>query len=68
MSFIGLSIHACRTLESHLLALEGDKDVFHSIFRHLIMQSPLPIDKDINYEDSNDFPILNHEAVNLFCE
>ena len=52
MSFIGHFIH-CRTLKCHLLALEGDKYVYDSILKPLIMQSPLAIDKDINYENSN---------------
>ena len=56
------------TLKRHLLALEGDKDVFDSIFKPLIMQSPLLIAKDTNVEDSDDFPILNREAINLFCK
>ena len=62
------SIHACRTLKCHLLALEGDKDIFNFILKPLIMQSPLPIGKDINWEDSDDPPIVNLKAVDLFCE
>ena len=62
------SIHACCTLKCHLLALEGDKDIFNFILKPLIMQSPLPIGKDINWEDSDDPPIVNLKAVDLFCE
>ena len=68
MSFIGPSIHACRILKRNLLVLKGDKDVFDSILKPLVMQSPLLIDKDINYEDSDDSPIVKCEVVNLFCE
>ena len=68
MFLIGPSIHACCTLKRHLLALKGDNDVFDSILKPLIMHSPFPIGKDINYEDSDDSPIINHEGVNLFCE
>ena len=48
--------------------LEGDKDIFDSILKPLIVQSSLPIGKDINVEDSDDSPIVNRKAVNLFCE
>ena len=68
ISFIGPSIHACRALKRHLLALEGDKDVFDSVLKPLMVQSSLPVGKDINFEDSDDSPIINREAVNLFCE
>ena len=59
---------SCCTLKHHLLALEGDKDVFDSILKPLIRQSLLPIGKDINCEDSNGSPIVNREGVNLICE
>ena len=68
MSLIGPSIHACCTLKRHLLALEGDKDVFDSILKPLFMQFPLLIGKDINCEDWYDSPIVNRVAINLFCE
>ena len=62
------SLHACYILKHHLLALGSDKDVFDSILKPLIMQSALLNGKDINYEDSNDYPIVNRGAVKLFCE
>jgi len=65
---MGPSIHVCCILKCHLLALKGDKDVFDSILKPLIMHSPLPIGKAINCEDSDDSPIVNRKAVNLFCE
>ena len=68
ISLIGSSIHACRTLKRHLLALESDKDIFDSVLKPLIIPSPLPLVKDTNSEDSDDSPIVNREAVNLFCE
>ena len=46
MSLIGPSIHVFCTLKRRLLALEGDKDVYDSIFKSLIMLYPLHIDKD----------------------
>jgi hypothetical protein len=55
-------------LKHHLLALQGDKDVLDSVSKPLIIQSPLSIGKDINLEDSDDFSIVNREAINLFCE
>jgi len=66
MSLIGPSIHACRTLKRYLLGLEGDKDVLDSILKPLIIQSPLAIAQDTNYENLNDSPLLNYEAINLF--
>jgi hypothetical protein len=65
---IGPSIHVCRALKRHLLALEGDKDVFDSVLKPLIIQSPLSIGKDINFEDLDDSLIVNRDAINLFCE
>ena len=38
------------------------KDVFDCILKLLA------ISKNVNFEDSNDSPILNREAINLFCE
>jgi hypothetical protein len=55
-------------LKRPFLALEGDKNVFDSVLKPLIIQSPLPIGKDINFENSDDSSIANHEAINLFCE
>ena len=65
---IGPSIHTCCALKRHLLALEGDKVVFASVLKPLIIQSPLSIGKDINFEASDDSPIDDREAFNLFCE
>jgi hypothetical protein len=67
-SSIGPSIHACRALKHHLLALEGDKNIFDFVLKPLIIQSILSIGKDINFEDSDDFPIVNRKAINLFYE
>ena len=61
-------MHVCCALKRYLLALEGDKDVFDSVLKPLIIQSPLSIGKDINFEGSDDSPIVNREAINLFCE
>jgi hypothetical protein len=63
----GASIHTYRTLKHHLLALEGDKNVFDFVLKTLITQSSLAIGKDINFEDLDDSPILNYKAINLFC-
>ena len=68
MSLIGPSIHACGTFKHHLLALEGNKDVFDSILKALLMQSPVHISKDIICEDSDYTLIVYREAVNLFCK
>ena len=65
---IGPSIDACRALKRHLSALEGDNDVFDSGLKPLIVHSPLPIGKDLNFGDSDDSPIVNREAINLFCK
>ena len=48
------SIHACRALKRHLLALKDDKNVFDTVLKLLIIQSRLPIGIDINFEDSDD--------------
>ena len=61
-------IHACHTLKHHLLALEVDIDVFDSIVKPLIIQTPLVIVKDSSYEDSYDYPICHLEAINVFWE
>jgi hypothetical protein len=55
-------------LKRYILALEGDKDVFDSVWKPWITQSPLSIGKDINFEDSDDSLVVNREAINLFCE
>ena len=68
ISLIGPFIHVCCTLKRLLLDLEGNKYIFDSVFRPLIIQSPLPTDKNINFEDSDDSPIINCEPINLFCE
>ena len=52
----------------HFLALEDGKDVFDSLLKPLITQSPLPIGKDTNLEDSDDSPVHNRDAINLFYE
>jgi len=58
-------IHACHTFKCHLLALEDDKDVFYFILKDVNIQSTLAIANDINYENSYDSPILNHEHQSI---
>ena len=61
------SIHACRALKRQLLVLKGDKEVFNSVLKPLIVQSLIPIGKNFNFEDSDDSSIVDREAINLFC-
>ena len=68
ISLVKPIIHACHNLKRHLLALEGDKDVFDSVLKPLITQSLIAIGKDTNLENSDDSPIRNCKAINLFCE
>ena len=63
------ALHTCLPrFERHLLALEGDKNVFHSFWKPLIIQYPFSIGKYINFEDSDGSSIVNREAINLFCK
>ena len=48
----------CPTLKCHLLALEGNEDVFDSISKPLITQSPLDSNKDIKFEGLYGSPII----------
>ena len=57
-------MHVFHTLKHHFLTLKGDKDIFDSILKPLIIQSLLAIAKDINFKDSDDSPILNYKAIN----
>ena len=61
-------IHVCRIWQHHLLALEGDKDVFDHVLKTLMIQTLLAIEKDTNSEDLNDSRIPNREANYPVCE
>jgi hypothetical protein len=36
--FVGASIHACRHVSRHILAMEGDKEIFKFLIEPLISQ------------------------------
>ena len=67
-NFFDRTFHTCLPrFEASSLGLGSDKYILDSVCRPLIRQSPLPIGKNINFEDSDDSPIVNREAINLFC-
>ena len=55
-------------LSKYHLVLEGDKDVFNSILKSLIIQSTSAIAKATYSEAFYNSPIHNRKATNLFCE